>query len=136
MTDAKIDAKTATTTDDERAIRDLVETWMAASRAGDTETILGLMADDVLFTVPGQEPFGKDAFRAGTEKKRGVRMEATSDIREIKVLGDWAYTRNYIEITMTLPTGTPGRRAGYTLSILRKAPDGRWLLVRDANLVT
>jgi len=27
------------------------------------------------------------------------------------------------------------RRTGYTLSILRKEKDGRWLLVRDANLL-
>jgi len=27
-------------------------------------------------------------------------------------------------------------RAGYTLTILRKQPDGRWLLARDANLLT
>ena len=26
-------------------------------------------------------------------------------------------------------------RSGYTLTILRKEPDGRWLLVRDANLL-
>jgi ketosteroid isomerase-like protein len=30
-------------TDDERAIRDLVSTWMAASQAGDVETVLGLL---------------------------------------------------------------------------------------------
>jgi hypothetical protein len=27
------------------------------------------------------------------------------------------------------------RRSGYTLSILRKQPDGKWVLWRDANLV-
>jgi hypothetical protein len=27
------------------------------------------------------------------------------------------------------------KRSGYTLSILRKEEDGRWLLVRDANLL-
>jgi ketosteroid isomerase-like protein len=27
------------------------------------------------------------------------------------------------------------RRSGYTLSILRKQPDGQWLLWRDANMV-
>ena len=31
---------------DERAIRDLVDTWMKASQAGDTATVLSLMADD------------------------------------------------------------------------------------------
>jgi ketosteroid isomerase-like protein len=37
---------------------------MAASRAGDTATVLSLMADDVIFRVPGREPFGKEAFAA------------------------------------------------------------------------
>ena len=33
--------------EDERAIRELVDTWMTASKAGDTETVLYLMTDDV-----------------------------------------------------------------------------------------
>ena len=36
---------------------------------------------------------------------------------------------------MTPPGGEQMRRAGYTLSILRKQPDGKWVLARDANLV-
>ena len=122
-------------TDDERAIRDLVATWMKASEAGDAQTVLSLMADDVIFTVPGREPFGKDAFRAASETMKNVRMTGTSDVREIKVLGDWAYIRNYIEITITPPGGDALRRSGYTLSILRKQADGKWVLWRDANLV-
>ena len=55
---------------------------------------------------------------------------------EIKVLGDWAYLRNFIEITITPPGGAPVHRSGYTLTILRKEPDGKWVLARDANLVT
>jgi uncharacterized protein (TIGR02246 family) len=42
-------------TDDERAIRVLVATWMAASQAGDVSIVLGLMADDAVFMVPGRE---------------------------------------------------------------------------------
>ena len=49
-------------TDDERAIRELVASWMEASKTGDVAKVLSLMADDVIFTVPGREPFGKDAF--------------------------------------------------------------------------
>jgi uncharacterized protein (TIGR02246 family) len=121
--------------DDERAIRDLVVTWMKASEAGDVTTVLSLMADDVIFTVPGREPFGKDAFRTGSEAMRNVSLRGTSDIREIKILGDWAYIRNYIEITITPSGGDALRRKGYTLSILRKQADGKWVLWRDANLV-
>jgi uncharacterized protein (TIGR02246 family) len=121
---------------DERAIRELVDTWMKASRAGDTETVLGLMSDDVIFMVPGREPFGKQTFAANSRSMDGVNLEGSADIRELKVLGDWAYLRNFIEITVTPPGGAPVRRSGFTLTVLRKEPDGRWLLARDANLVT
>jgi uncharacterized protein (TIGR02246 family) len=122
-------------TDDERAIRDLVATWMKASEAGDVNAVLSLMADEVIFTVPGREPFGKDVFRAASEAMKNVRLTGTSDIREIKVLGNWAYIRSYIEIALMPPDGAAMRRKGYTLSILRKQSDGKWVLWRDANLV-
>jgi uncharacterized protein (TIGR02246 family) len=119
---------------DERAIRELVENWMAASRAGDTAAVLNLMSDDVIFMVPGREPFGKQAFAASSQGMKGMRLDGTADIRELKVLGDWAYLRNFIEITITPPGGAPMRRSGYTLTILHKGADGKWL-VGDANLV-
>jgi|SRR5215470_9541070 len=122
-------------TDDERAIRDLVATWMAASQSGDVATVLGLMADDVVFMVPGHEPFGKEAFAAASQSMKDLCFEGSYDVREINVLGDWAYLRNYISISITPPGGEAVRRAGYTLSILRKQPDGKWVLARDANLV-
>jgi uncharacterized protein (TIGR02246 family) len=121
---------------DERAIRDLVDTWMKASQAGDTETVLSLMSDDVIFMVPGREPFGKQIFAANSRSMDGVRLEGTAEIHELKVLGDWAWLRNFIEITITPPRGAPVQRSGFTLTILRKEPDGRWVLARDANLVT
>jgi uncharacterized protein (TIGR02246 family) len=121
-------------TDDERAIRELVDTWMAASKAGDLKTVLSLMTEDVVFMVPGQEPFGKEAFAAASEGMSGVRIEGITDIQEIRVLGDWAYLRNHIRMRMTSPEGAPVRRSGYTLTILRKEA-GRWRLARDANLL-
>ncbi len=120
---------------DERAIRELVATWMMASQAGDVAAVLGLIADDVVFMVPGREPFGKEAFAAASQSMKDIRFEGSYDIREIKVLGDWAYLRNHITVTMTPPGGEPMRHAGYTLSILRKQTDGKWVLARDANLV-
>jgi uncharacterized protein (TIGR02246 family) len=39
--------------DDERQIRQLVATWMAATRAGDLDTVLSLMAEDVVFLRAG-----------------------------------------------------------------------------------
>lgn len=121
---------------DERAIRQLIDTWISASKAGDLATALDLMTDDVVFTVCGQKPFGKEAFAAASAGLKSVQLDGRSDIQEIQVLGDWAYLRNYLEMTMTPPGGAPIRRSGYTLSIFRKEPDGRWRLARDANLMT
>src|SRR5262249_34036105 len=68
---------------DERGIRELVDTWMKASRAGDIETVLSLMSDDVIFMVPGREPFGKQSFAANSRSMDGVKLEGSADIREL-----------------------------------------------------
>ena len=121
--------------EDERAIRALVDRWMEASRAGDTAAVLELMSDDVLFTVPGREPFGKDEFRATSEAMKDFRVDGRAEVREIEVAGETAWIRNQIDLTVTPPGGEPMRRSGYTLTILKKGGDGRWRLFRDANLV-
>mgnify|MGYP003703732833 FL=1 len=122
-------------TDDERAIRNVVETWLAASKAGDLPTVLSLMTDDVLFLTPGQAPFGKEAFAAMSNGLKDVQVDGTSDIQEVQVFGDIAYLRNALRIVITMPDGKVVRRSGQTLTILRKEADGKWRLVRDANLV-
>jgi uncharacterized protein (TIGR02246 family) len=121
---------------DEQAIRELIAKWMVASEAGDVDTVLGLMTDDVVFLVPGHPPFGKDVFADAARKMKDARMEGRNDIKEVEVLGDLAWVRNHITVTMTPPGGAPARRSGYTLSVFKKQPDGRWLLARDANLLT
>ena len=122
--------------DDEKAIRALVDAWMESSKAGDLPAVLDLMTDDAIFMTPGEKPFGKEAFAAASESMKNVSLEGRSEIQELKVFGDWAYLRNYIEMTATpLNGGAPARRSGYTLTILRKEADGRWRLARDANLM-
>ena len=120
---------------DETAIRQVIETWLAASRKGDLSTILDLMTDDVVFMVPGQEPFRKDGFIASFRKIGDAQMEMTSDIVELQVLGDWAYLRNHLDLRISSPDDTQAHRAGYTLTFLRKEADGEWRLARDANLL-
>jgi len=123
-------------TADEKAIRDLVAKWAAATRSGDSATVLSLMSDDVLFMTSGQEPFGKAAFAAASQNMKGFQIDSTSDIAEIKVLGDWAWMRNRLKVTITPPSGKTMIRSGYTLTILRKKADGNWVIERDANMLT
>ena len=120
--------------DDERTIRNAIQKWMSASKAGDTATVLSLMADDVLFMVPGKEPFGKEAFAASSQGMKDVLMDGVADIQEVQVLGDWAWTRVHLTVTITPPNAKPVRRRGYTMSIWRKQSSG-WVIYRDANLL-
>lgn len=122
-------------TEDERAIRELIETWMQESRNGNTAAVLALMTEDVVFLTPGREPFGKAEFAAASEGMRGMRIDGQAEILELQVLGDWAFLRNRLDIAVTTPDGKSTRRAGHTLTLVRKEGDGRWRLCRDANLV-
>jgi len=124
---------------DEQEISKLVANWMAATKSGDTETVLGLMTDDVIFLIAGRPPMiGKSAFAeaANAQANHGpVQFEGTSEIEEIKVFGEWAFMRTRLSVTITSAGGAePMIHAGQTLSILKKE-NGRWLLARDANLL-
>jgi uncharacterized protein (TIGR02246 family) len=125
------------TSTDEQAIRALVETWLAATKRGDTEAVLGLMTDDALFLVPGRPPMDKAAFAAAAKAPPGPKpvIDGVSDIREIHVEGSTAYLWSELKVTVTPADGAaPIRRQGHTLTILRKTR-GEWLLARDANLL-
>lgn len=120
--------------EDERAIRQVVETWMQASKAGDVATVLSLMTEDVVFMVPGAEPFGREAFEAAVSSD-GPKFDGSSEVVEVQVLGEWAFARTRIDLTVTPPDGEPVRRGGYALTLFRKEADGAWRLARDANLL-
>jgi uncharacterized protein (TIGR02246 family) len=123
---------------DEQAIRNLVATWHRATAAGDVDTILGLMAEDVVFLVAGRPPMkGRSAFEKGL---RGLlkshRVESSGDVQEVLVAGDLACCWTLLKVrAIPLSGGSADERSGSTLSILRKQANGSWVLVRDANLL-
>ncbi len=120
---------------DEDAIRDLIATWIAATKAGDTEAVLRLIHKDALFMVPGAPPFGKSAFAQMSNAMQDASFEGDSEVLEIEILGNVAWCRTRLAIRMTPPGGQTMRRSGYTLTIFRKSPAGQWELFRDANLM-
>ena len=124
---------------DEQQIRELVATWMSATKAGDLATVLSLMTDDVVFLVAGQQPFGKEHFAAAMKPAAAgtpmPNIDGHSEIQEVQVSGNFAYMWSRLNVEMTMPGGKLTQRAGHTLSVFRKTA-GRWQLARDANLLT
>ena len=121
--------------DDEAAIRHLIDTWMTASLQGETEIVLSLMTDDVVFLTPGQAPFGRKGFAERQKAMHGMRIEGKSTIKEVVVAGNFAYAWSGLDVSVLPKEGKPVRRRGAALSVFRREPNGRWLLARDANLL-
>jgi uncharacterized protein (TIGR02246 family) len=121
--------------EDERQIRKLIESWIAASNARDLPALMDMMTDDVVFMTPGRAPFGKAEVAADVGRMKSVAIDARVEVQEIEVFGPRATIRNHIQVELTPPGQTAKRMSGYAMSILRKGADGRWRIARDANLV-
>ena len=123
-------------TPDEQQIRQLVADWMAATRAGDTERVLGLMSEDAVFLTPGNPPMSKADFAkaSSAQASSGMKIDGKSDIQEVQVCGDWAFMWSQLSVAITPAQGTPMERAGHTLTVFNKQ-NGQWLLARDANML-
>ena len=94
-----------------------------------------MMTDDVVFMTCWREPFGKEEFASTSAAMKDMKVDGTADVRELAITGDWAWARTHFSISVTMPDGKEMRRSGYTLTILTKDMDGRWLIARDANLL-
>jgi uncharacterized protein (TIGR02246 family) len=121
--------------DDARQIRELIDSWIAASNGRDLPALMGMMTDDIVFMTPGRAPFGKAEFASDVERMKSVAIAARVEVQEIEVFGPRAYIRNHVRVEIAAPGQTPKRMSGYAMSILHKEADGRWRIARDANVV-
>ena len=123
---------------DERAVREVHSSWIAAVNAGDISCLLGLMTDDVVFVNPGQAPVGRDGFPDGfCAAHQRARLDCISELENVTVVGEVAYALSRDSVSVVArATAEMTRFAGYRLCIYRKQSDGRWLLARDANTLS
>ena len=124
---------------DEQVIRMLVHEWQIASAEGNLQRLAELMAEDVIFLMPGQAPMrGRQAFMdAFREGLKHYRIESQAEIKELQIANDLAYCWTQMTVTVTPHReGLPMRRSGNVISILRKSPESGWVIVRDANMLT
>jgi len=124
-------------TTDEQAVRAVIDRWLCSSAAADVDTMLALLADDMVFIVPGQPPFGKEEFKAAWDgPMKGAKVVSDANVEEVLVSGDFGCTRTRLGVQITTADGETSRAEGYTMTLFRKQSDGRWLFARDANLLT
>src|ERR1041384_2914087 len=109
---------------DEREIHAVHSTWIDAVNAGDLARLLSLIADDVVFLNPGQAPVGRDGFSSNfMAAHQQVRICCTSELEEVVVVGEVAYTRSRDTLSVTPRTGGEGTQiAGHRMAGYRRHP--------------
>jgi uncharacterized protein (TIGR02246 family) len=122
---------------DDQQIRALIDAWIEATHTGDLIAQMNLMTEDVVFLTAGSIPLRREdyasRFRSMIEQ---VSLRIRSNPQEITITGDTAICWNLLEVFITpLEGGTTIKRAGNTLTVLRRGPDAQWRIWRDANML-
>ena len=120
---------------DEREIRAMHSIWIDAVNAGDLARLLTLVAEDVVFLTPGQAPLGREGFSSNfMTARQQMRICCTSELEEVVVVGEVAYTRSRDALSVSPRAGGKAAQlAGHRMTVYRKQRDGRWLLSRDVH---
>jgi uncharacterized protein (TIGR02246 family) len=120
------------TSADVRSIRDIYAIFAAADLSGDVERQLSVLSDDAVFMPPGVPTVsGKPALRERWSKRHSEEVLKSFDVDpgEIVVVGDLAYSRG-TSVARGMSNGKPFVDSVRHLDILRRQPDGRWLIAR------
>ena len=128
-----------TNIDVEQEIRQVMDEWRRLTAQGDLDGLLALTTFDVVFLTPGNPPIRRKEFAEGFRQVSAkARIESTQDVRDIRVSGDIAYAWSELSVVLT-PNNDAGRKwenSGHVLSVFHRSATGKWLLARDANLMT
>ena len=123
--------------EDQKAIADLQRRDIEANIALDTEKLLALRTDDVVYLVPGRAPLlGQDAVRKYLGEVRGQlanwdMLAYEESWQEVQVVGDFAFEWGTVNIRAR-QEGERRESAAVrnVMQVLRRQPDGDWKIAR------
>jgi uncharacterized protein (TIGR02246 family) len=125
-----------TTTDHANADRSTPEALMRAFserlNAGDLDGLVALYEPGAVFEPqPGVVVHGHAAIREALEQLLALSPTITADIVQVLVGDDVALVVNEWAMTGTAPDGTAVHQSGRSADVVRRQPDGLWLVVVD-----
>lgn len=110
----------------------LMPTFSARLNAGDLDGLVALCEPDaVVEPQPGVVVHGQAAIRDVLAHLLALGPTITADTVQLLAAGDIALVVNEWAMTGTAPDGTELREGGRSADVVRRQPDGRWLVVVD-----
>jgi ketosteroid isomerase-like protein len=125
-----------TTNKDLEAIEELHRLDVAATKAGDYETLMSLMDEQCILFPPDSEPEDGRAylsrFRASSDsiEPEPEILELVQDWEEVRLLGDFAYEQGIVRYAVWDASGAIIRETQRLMRLLRRQPDGEWQVLR------
>jgi uncharacterized protein (TIGR02246 family) len=111
---------------------DLYPALTEAYNAGDLEGVLALYDPQAAFVIkPGRVTEGPAELRAALQDALGLRARLTIAPQRFIRSSDVILVLGTFTLSGTRPDGTPLERTARFTDVLRRQPDGRWLLAVD-----
>ena len=109
-----------------------IETNNSAVFAGDIEGILATFEPSgILIGQPGMPAKGTPALREAFKQFIAINPKITVTSHEVIQTDDIALHSSTWKMSGKTPDGHPIEQSGFSVVVLRKQPDGRWLMVID-----
>ena len=124
------------TNKDLEAIEELHRQDVAATKAGDYETLMSLMDEQCVVLPPDSEPEGGQAYlsralaSSDSIEPEPEILELVQDWEEVRLLGDFAYEQGVVEYAVRDANGAIIRETQRLMRLLRRQPDGEWRVFR------
>ncbi len=113
-------------------IHSTIETNNSAVAAGDIESVLATFEPNgVLMGQPGMPAMGTPALREAFKQFMAIDPKITVTSHEVIQADDMALHSSTWLMSGKTPDGHPIEQSGFSVVVLRKQPDGRWLMVID-----
>ena len=123
-------------TRDVSAIRTVFESWYSAMQDGDVDRLISLVTPDVIVKPPGAAPLiGKNVLQHALSAFLEEQSETVDyEIQEVEVSGQLAFARILESATIRPKSGAESSTVtGMHLTVLRRQPDGEWLVARNIS---
>ena len=113
-------------------INSTIDTNNSAVYVGDMDAILATFEPNgVLMGQPGIPAMGTPALRAAFKQFIAINPKISVTSHEVIQAGDIALHSSTWKMSGETPDGHPIEQSGFSVVVLRKQPDGRWLMVID-----
>ncbi|MEO3416976.1 DUF4440 domain-containing protein [Roseovarius sp. CAU 1744] len=119
-------------TQEETAVLNVIETMTASFAQADIDKVMSTYEPNaVIMFEPGVGLSDEEAIRQGFTEFASLNPSFTYGEHQVVVAGDVGLHISPWKMNGTTPDGNPMELGGLSVAVLRKQPDGKWLMVID-----